>query len=85
MYERWLWGIVPAIADPALTLEAFILLLPCFDYTPDNGQVFMSVAVPRQDSIRACSAHAVLSGHCNIYVHVQSCIICIGTCICIDV
>ena len=42
MYERWLWGIVPAIADHTLTLEAFLLLLPCFDYTPDNGQVFMS-------------------------------------------
>ena len=26
------------------------------------------VAVPRQDSIRACSAHAALSGHCNIYL-----------------
>ena len=29
-----------------------------------------SIAVPRQDSIRACGTHAVLSGHCNIYVHV---------------
>ena len=27
-----------------------------------------SVAVPRQDSIRPYRAHAVLSGHCNIYV-----------------
>ena len=26
-----------------------------------------SVALPRQDSIRPCRAHAVLSGHCNIY------------------
>ena len=24
--------------------------------------------MPRQDSIRACSTHAVLSGHCNIYL-----------------
>ena len=36
-----------------------------------------SVAVPRQDSIRACSAHAALSGHCNIYVHV-----CVCACMC---
>ena len=28
-----------------------------------------SVALPRQDSIRPCRAHAVLSGHCNIYVY----------------
>ena len=27
-----------------------------------------SVAVPRQDSIRPYRAHAVLSGHCNIYI-----------------
>ena len=27
-----------------------------------------SVAVPRQDSIRPYRAHAVLSGHCNMYM-----------------
>ena len=29
------------------------------------------VAVPTQDSIRPCRAHAVLSGYCNIYIHVH--------------
>ena len=31
-----------------------------------------SVAAPRQDSIRACSAHAVLSGCCNIYLYIET-------------
>ena len=37
-----------------------------------------SVAVPRQDSIRPCRAHAVLSGHCNMYMHVHP--VCACTC-----
>ena len=42
--------------------------------------------MPRQDSIRACSAHAALSGHCNIYVslfmHGSSGIILHTVCVC---
>ena len=73
MYEWWLWGIVPAIADPALTLEAFILLLPCFDYTPDNGQVFMSnksVAVPRQGAALGTATYIYTYMYCeHVYTY----------------
>ena len=31
----------------------------------------LPIAVPRQDSMSAAGTHAVLSGHCNIHVHVH--------------
>ena len=42
--------------------------------SPALGISNKSVAVPRQDSIRPCRAHAVLSGHCNRYIHACTCI-----------
>ena len=40
--------------------------------SPALGISNKSVAVPRQDSMSPCRAHAVLSGHCNRYVHVHT-------------
>ena len=40
--------------------------------SPALGISNKSVAVPRQDSMSPCRAHAVLSGHCNRYIHVPT-------------
>ena len=40
-----------------------------------------SVAVPRQDSIHPCRAHAVLSRHCNIIMCMFMCIHVYTTCV----
>ena len=54
------WGIVPAYT--ILHVQAGFIQVICL------GISNKFVAVPRQDSIRPYRAHAVLSGHCNIYV-----------------
>ena len=59
MYEARYWGIVSAYT--ILHVQAGFIHVVCL------GISNKSVAVPRQDSICPYRAHAVLSGHCNIY------------------
>ena len=40
----------------------------CLGYPVHTCHLHIYVAVPRQDSMSAAGAHAVLSGHCNRFV-----------------
>ena len=52
-------------APPVVFIPNF--LLNCM-YIWSNKLMYVYVAVPRQGSMSAASANAVLSGHCNIFV-----------------
>ena len=63
MYEARYWGIVSAYT--IIRVQAGFIHVVCL------GISNKYVAVPRQDSILPYRAHAVLSGHCNTYVHTK--------------
>ena len=51
--------------DHTRPFEVCIVMYAVRDY---HTYMYVYVAVPRQGSMSAASANAVLSGHCNIFV-----------------